>query len=601
MWDAGAPPPSPPDAGREIVRHAESDPAPPPISGGHLALAQDGALAVAVDPDLDMVFVVSLADERVVHRVALPSRSEPGRVIEGARGDAHVALRRSGEIATVDLATGAVERVAVCAAPRGLALRPSDGALVVACADGVVATVAGGAVARTYVADDLRDVVALDDGRMLVTRFRSAEVLTLDADLAIVARRRLPDVLSARFHMRGLPSDPSIDPRTFQPAVAWRMIAAEGGAYVLHQRATVAALEPSGGGYGAGDPCEAIVQSALSFVPADGPIPASHSLGAAVLAVDVAIDASGAFIASPGTAHDHSVDFGILTIASPRAPDVFAYAWPLDTPEGDVDCVPPLRIATPLGHTGGATTAVATSAATGRLALARAPARLVLLSADDSPSRELALDDRVSDHFGHEVFHAVTSAAIACASCHPEGGDDGRTWDFVGIGRRRTQTMRGGLLGTEPFHWDGDMTDFTTLVSHVLAERMGGSALDADGVAVFSRWMDALPSLPRPREDAAAAERGRLLFESPAVGCAACHTGQQLTNHATVDVGTGAPFQVPTLLGIAHRAPYMHDGCAPTLADRLTDTACGGGERHGHTAHLDEAARGDLIAYLRTL
>ena len=30
------------------------------------------------------------------------------------------------------------------------------------------------------------------------------------------------------------------------------------------------------------------------------------------------------------------------------------------------------------------------------------------------------------------------------------------------------------------------------------------------------------------------------------------------------------------------RAPYMHDGCATTLADRFTK--CGGDARHGNTA-----------------
>ena len=35
---------------------------------------------------------------------------------------------------------------------------------------------------------------------------------------------------------------------------------------------------------------------------------------------------------------------------------------------------------------------------------------------------------------------------------------------------------------------------------------------------------------------------------------------------------------------VAARTPLLHNGCAPTLADRFGD--CGGGDRHGHTSHL---------------
>jgi hypothetical protein len=44
----------------------------------------------------------------------------------------------------------------------------------------------------------------------------------------------------------------------------------------------------------------------------------------------------------------------------------------------------------------------------------------------------------------------------------------------------------------------------------------------------------------------------------------------------------------------------MHDGCDPTLAARF-DEECGGGERHGRTAHLTSGELDDLIAYLESL
>jgi cytochrome c peroxidase len=74
-----------------------------------------------------------------------------------------------------------------------------------------------------------------------------------------------------------------------------------------------------------------------------------------------------------------------------------------------------------------------------------------------------------------------------------------------------------------------------------------------------------------------------------------------MTNNATLDVGTGGHFQVPSLIGVSYRTPLMHDGACPTLRARLTDATCSGGEHHGHTAELSPAQINDMIAFLNTL
>ena len=96
--------------------------------------------------------------------------------------------------------------------------------------------------------------------------------------------------------------------------------------------------------------------------------------------------------------------------------------------------------------------------------------------------------------------------------------------------------------------------------------------------------------------------RGKEVFHSRAVGCASCHSGSNFTNNESRYVGTDERvlMQVPPLVGIGYRAPFMHDGCAPTLAARF-DPACGGGEEHGNTAHLTATELGDLVAYLESL
>jgi mono/diheme cytochrome c family protein len=201
---------------------------------------------------------------------------------------------------------------------------------------------------------------------------------------------------------------------------------------------------------------------------------------------------------------------------------------------------------------------------------------------------------------GHELFHLGTVGGIACASCHPEGHEDGHVWTFTGLGPRRTQSIGGGILGTEPFHWNGDMTDFGMLAHEVFGNRMSGPTLMPEHVQALANWIDKIPALkPEPVLDAAAVDRGRALFQDPTIGCATCHAGAKMTNNATVVVGTGAPFQVPSLLGVAWRAPYLHSGCAPTLEARFGD--CGGGDLHGHTSELTASNRADLVRYLQSL
>jgi CxxC motif-containing protein (DUF1111 family) len=185
-----------------------------------------------------------------------------------------------------------------------------------------------------------------------------------------------------------------------------------------------------------------------------------------------------------------------------------------------------------------------------------------------------------------------------------EGGEDGRVWQFVPIGARRTQALHVGLEGMAPFHWDGDMADFGTLMEEVFVGRMGGPHQSPERTDALERWLFHLKPPARIRAvDAPEVERGRALFASTEVGCTTCHSGSTLSNNQSFDVGTAEPghlLQVPSLVGIGYRAPFLHDGCASTLADRF-DPACGGGDAHGTTSSLGSDQIQDLIAYLESL
>ena len=143
------------------------------------------------------------------------------------------------------------------------------------------------------------------------------------------------------------------------------------------------------------------------------------------------------------------------------------------------------------------------------------------------------------------------------------------------------------------------MPTIGALMAEVYTQRMGGAMEDGAHIDAVSRFLDALPSIPvAPPPPSGALASGKALFESSNLGCTACHSGPHLTTNAIVTVGTGAPFKVPSLVGVGTRAPYLHDGCAATIADRFG--ACGGGDMHGHTSQLSPTDIANLSLYLES-
>lgn len=565
-FDSGPPlPPGPQPQFGATVRAAK---APPSISGGTLLVAKDGVTAVASDPDRDLVHVADLSGEKAKVSIALSADDEPGRVVEDGAGRVHVALRRGGAIVSIDLATRTLlSRRAVCPAPRGIAYDAAGDRLHVACAGGELVTLpaASGAPTRTVVLErDLRDVIVKGDG-LLVSTFRNAELLTVDASGKVVGRAR--------------PASAALDEHAFVPRVAWRTIAHFDSVLMLHQREQQDPVSPGPGGY-SGSSCKGVgvVQSVLGPVSDAGakasPAPA---LMLAVLPVDVARSKDGNRFAIVAAGNAKTAELPqVLSVTRDQLASTLPCAG-----NGEASGM-------------GEPIAVAFDGSDKLVVQSREPAALFF------DGKTIPLSDVSRADTGHAIFHSQAGAFVACASCHAEGGDDAHVWSFQGIGPRRTQTFRGGLLGTEPFHWDGDMKDLTHLTGAVFQGRMSGPPLTADQIDALGRFADAIPAIPvSAPSDAAAVARGKALFSDPEVACAGCHSGAALTNNATVDVGTGKAFQVPSLRGIAFRAPFLHTGCAPTLLDRFG--ACGGGDQHGKTSHLSAAQLRDLVAYLETL
>lgn len=556
----------------------------PSMSGGTLHVTSDDGTAVASDPDRNALWLVDLNSKTVRARIDCGAGSDPGRIVEDQDGKVHVALRRGGEVMKVDPKTGSVEsRRAVCKTPRGLAYDSATDDLHVVCAEGELVTLKarGGDVVRTVrIDDDLRDVVVRGSS-LLISRFRSAEILSVDSEGKVQARAK-PRVMS------GQGVDASGMRTTASPTTAWRMVGLPSGAVaVLHQRALDSQISVKNGGYGMG-PCtgSGISTPGLTlFQSTGGGVQVGNGMTAVFLpvAVDLAARRDGTMISLIGPNGGISPSSGMqLNPATQTTPN-------------DA-CVPPSPVPSMPQNPDDQAVAGCYDGRGTLWVQYRNPPRITSLSASIPLSQA---EDR-SDA-GYSLFHNPTKGLIACMSCHPEGGDDGHVWDFEGIGKRRSQSLRGGILGTAPFHWDGDMNNMNTLMTQVFGGRMAGAPPSPGQSDAVGKWLDSQPLVPKSApSDPNAVERGRALFEDPEVGCAACHSGKRFTNNASADVGTGKTFQVPSLNGLSHRAPYMHSGCAATLRDRFTP-GCGGGDKHGKTSQLSAGQIDDLVAYLASL
>jgi len=570
--------------------------APPAISGGTLRVLADGTTAVAADPDRDQVYIVDLNARALTATIVLSPADEPGRVVQDASGLVHVALRGGGAVVSIDPATGQqTDRRPVCAAPRGIAYDGATDLLHVACAGGELVSLpaAGGDAVRSLVLDpDLRDVV-IDGDRLRVTRFRAAELLTVEADGTVSERISLPTFRSAA--VRG--------GQGFTPAIAWRAMGMpDGGVAMVHQRGVDDEVQTQVvGGYGGRDNCNTIVHSCVSVVGRDGAIASGPALGNMPLPVDMALSPSGTTIAIVSAANTHAAFPGSMQ-GSLLVQDVGPISDGTKTGTGcqvgtggvngcaSTSCSGRTPTVTGFGEP----IAVAYAGNGDVIVQSREPAALFVPN-----SSPITLSTVSRADGGHAVFHVNAGGGLACASCHAEGRDDARSWKFACSGLRRTQSLQVGLRGTEPFHWNGDESDFPTLVHDVFSNRMSGPALADGTIDMTLSWIDAQPRMRRAAPaDTSAADRGRALFTSAA--CASCHTGEHFTNNQTVDVGTGGKFQVPSLINVATRAPYLHNGCAATLRDRFSP-ACGGGDKHGLTSKLTGDELSDLIAYLETL
>ncbi len=217
---------------------------------------------------------------------------------------------------------------------------------------------------------------------------------------------------------------------------------------------------------------------------------------------------------------------------------------------------------------------------------------------------------------GKQIFYHASDPRmsadgyISCASCHVDGGHDGRVWDFTGRGEglRRTTDLRGrGGMAHGNVHWSGNFDEIQDF-EHDIRGAFGGTGfiglnpvdfatqhgspasakaglnpdLDALAAYVASLGNAKVPRSPHRNTDGsltAAALRGRDLFV--AQNCATCHQGDDFTdsngaptlhNVGTLSALSGerlgqplAGIDTPTLIGLHAARRYLHQGLGATL------------------------------------
>ena len=213
---------------------------------------------------------------------------------------------------------------------------------------------------------------------------------------------------------------------------------------------------------------------------------------------------------------------------------------------------------------------------------------------------------------------------LSCATCHLDGGADGRTWAGFPDGPRNTPALF-GASHTLPLHWNGNLDELQDTELTIRAIQGGAGLIDGqpsaalgppnagrsaalDSLAAYLATLTPAPSpyAPASAEEAAAIQRGQYSFQR--WGCAVCHAAPAYTDRQLHISSIGDPalernqagplprFDTPSLAGVWATAPYFHDGSAATLRDVLFSQ-----NFHNMGPAMDAGEADDLVAYMKSL
>ena len=229
----------------------------------------------------------------------------------------------------------------------------------------------------------------------------------------------------------------------------------------------------------------------------------------------------------------------------------------------------------------------------------------------------LVANELLTSHIlrGKRLFYDASSTNInadgymSCASCHLDGAEDGRTWDFTSLGEgfRNTIDLR-GKAGSKhgPLHWTANFDEVHDFENQIrkLGEGIGllkdddflasqdplensksGLSRDLDALAGYVASLNSSPLSPFRQENGELtdqAKEGKNIFTRQQ--CWSCHGGATFTDSPSEirhDIGSikessgqrmGQSLEdldTPSLRGIWANPPYLHDGSAPDVKSAI--------------------------------
>jgi DNA-binding beta-propeller fold protein YncE len=623
-----------------------------------LALNSDNADVWAVNPDNDSVSLIK--NETLVREIDLGRGCEPRAVALDYRGDAWVTCHRDDSIKVVDAGNFTVRRFALPygSAPFGIVIEPSSGlAYVSLYGSAAVAAINrdGKVIGKLEGLVSARALALAPGGRrLLVTRFIS-DAESGDGEVYDIELRR-PEILALQRTLRIVEDTVSADTNQSGRGAASYLssIAIDHSG----RRAWVAAKKDNIRG--------GLFRSGLDLGQSNTvrAILAQIDLEANVEDFERRIDVDNAD--SPSSiAFSPENDYVFVTAQGNNQ----VYVYDMLRTGGGVNFVPTVMLV----RVGDAPQGILFDSRNMRFVVQNfqlpgvsfipAGAYLSGLTAEmrstslisvpqDRLSPKLRIGKRIfynsADGLGSNGQNRMSAEGyISCATCHIDGGHDGRTWDFTGRGEglRNTTDLRGrGGTGHGRVHWSAnfdEIQDFENdirnsfggagfmsdadfiLTSDTLGTKKAGRSADLDALAEFvtSLGQESLPRSPHRNADGTvsiSAITGARIFT--ALNCQKCHTPPQYTDSeldASVlhDVGTlttasgfrlGGPLtgiDTPTVLGVFSSAPYLHDGSAESL-DQIfprSNPDAPEGQAHSRVSRIDSNSYHALVSYLLQL
>jgi len=212
---------------------------------------------------------------------------------------------------------------------------------------------------------------------------------------------------------------------------------------------------------------------------------------------------------------------------------------------------------------------------------------------------------------------------FSCRSCHPDGHEDGLSYDFdsdgIGDNLLDNRSLQ-GVAHTAPFKWNGKNPSLEIQCGPRFARvLMRTDPIPEEELKDLTAFLNSLPPprWERKRQEPLTPlqERGRKLFFATVTSdgkpiprerqCHTCHRPPLFSNRLPSAIGTRGPrdptdlFDTPHLLGVAQTAPYLHDGRAKSLEELWTTYQTN--DLHGVSSYMNKHQLNELIEYLKTL